>query len=404
MDRLILTPSQARKIILHAAGLTKRAQFGKGKEAVYKLIDHLGFVQIDTIYVVERAHHHAIASRVPGYKPEWLEQLQADGKIFEFWTYAAGYIPMNDFRFSLPVKASFLFRRKPLTPAEINLMKTVLDRISREGPLLARDFENDRVTKSSGWWDWRPSKLALERLHLDGRLMTNGRKDFQKVYDLPENIIPGDIDTTMPAPEEFARHVIRRSLKALGVGYFKDIAYRGRYLKDALNVQKNSVKTELETLIAAGEICKVEVTGLKGPDLYMLSEYKSRKISLSGDAFILSPFDVLNVYRHRLKNFFDFDYQVECFVPQSKRKYGYFSLPVLIGDRFVARMDSKADRKQRLLTIHNLHFEPVKLTNPMVAKLCDAIKAFAKFNQCEAISIKKSNNKSLLKIIRKALS
>ena len=144
MARLILTPSQARKIILHAAGLTKRAQFGKGKEAVYKLIDHLGFVQIDTIYVVERAHHHAIASRVPGYKPEWLEQLQADGKIFEFWTYAAGYIPMNDFRFSLPLKASFLFRRKPLAPAEINLMKTVLDRISREGPLMARDFENDR--------------------------------------------------------------------------------------------------------------------------------------------------------------------------------------------------------------------------------------------------------------------
>ncbi len=283
-------------------------------------------------------------------------------------------------------------------------MKTVLDRISREGPLMARDFENDRVTKSSGWWDWRPSKLALERLHLDGRLMTTGRKDFQKVYDLPENIIPGDIDMTMPAPEEFARHVIRRSLKALGIASVKDIAYRGRYAKDAVNVEKNSVKVELEKLVDAGEICKVEVTGLKDSVLYMLSEYKSRKISLSGDAFILSPFDVLNVYRHRLKNFFDFDYQVECFVPQSKRKYGYFSLPVLIGDRFVARMDSKADRKKRLLTIHNLHFELVKLTNPMVAKLCDAIKAFAKFNQCEAIAIKKSNNKSLLKAIQTGLS
>jgi uncharacterized protein YcaQ len=88
-------------------------------------------------------------------------------------------------------------------------------------------------------------------------------------------------------------------------------------------------------------------------------------------------------------------------VPQSKRKYGYFSLPVLIGDRFVARMDSKADRKQRILTIHNLHFEPVKLTKPMVVKLCDAIKTFAKFNQCNAIAIKKSNNKSLLKTIQK---
>lgn len=396
MNRQVITKSQARKIILHAAGLSKRAQFGKGKDAVYKLIDHLGFVQIDTIYVVERAHHHAIASRVPDYKPEWLDRLQAEGRIFEFWTYAAGYIPIHDFRFSLPLKASFLSRRKTVTQAEINLMKKVLDRISREGPLMARDFENDRVTKSSGWWDWRPSKLALERLHLDGRLMTIRRKDFQKVYDLPENIISGDIDSTMPTDEEYAKHVIRRSLKALGIAYLKEIAYSSRYVK-------NSMKVEMKKLVDEGEVCNVEVRGLKGSPLYMLSEYKSRKIGLSGEAFILSPFDILNVYRHRLRDFFDFDYQVECFVPQAKRKYGYFSLPVLIGDTFVARMDSKADRKQRILTIHNLHFEPLKLTKPMVVKICDAIKTFAKFNQCEAIVIKKSNNKSLLKAIRKAI-
>ncbi len=397
MNQVNLTKSQARKIILHAAGLTKRGQFGKGKQAVYKLIDHLGFVQIDTIYVVERAHHHVIVSRVPDYKPEWLDQLQADGKIFEFWTYAAGYLPMHDFRFSLPVKESFLARRKTLTLAEINLMKKILDRISREGPLMARDFENDRVTKSSGWWDWRPSKLALERLHFDGRLITIRKKNFQKVYDLSENIIARDIDTTMPTAEEFARHVIRRSLKALGIAYLKDIAYRGRYVK-------NSVKEELEKLVDEGEVCKVEVKGLTSAPLYMLSEYKGRKIALSGDAFILSPFDVLNVYRHRLKNFFDFDYQVECFVPQPKRKYGYFSLPVLVGDTFVGRMDSKADRKQRTLTVQNLHFESLKLTRPTVVKVCDAIKAFARFNQCEIIVIKKSNDQTLLKAIRKAVS
>jgi uncharacterized protein YcaQ len=404
MDRIILTKSQARKIILHAAGLSKRAQFGKGREAVYKLIDHLGFVQIDTIYVVERAHHHAIASRVPDYKPEWIDQLQADGRIFEFWTYAAGYIPMHDFRFSLPVKESFLARRKTLTPAEANLMKKILDRISREGPLMARDFENDRVTKSSGWWDWRPSKLALERLHFDGRLMTSQRKDFQKVYDLPENIIPGDIDTMMPTAEEFAQHVIRRALKTLGIASLKEIEYRARYVK-------NSVKQEIQKLVDAGEVCPVEVTDVKSPPLYMLPAYKKKKITLSGDAFILSPFDVLNVYRHRLKNFFDFDYQVECFVPQPKRKYGYFSLPVLVGDTFVARMDSKADRKQQTLTIQNLHFEPalsadrpVKLTKPTVMKVCDAIKSFARFNQCKAIVIKKSNNKSMLKAIRELLA
>jgi uncharacterized protein YcaQ len=397
MDKVILTPSQARKIILHATGLSKRAQFGKGKEAVYKLIDHLGFVQIDTNYVVERAHHHSIVARVPDYKPEWLDQLQADGRIFEFWTFATGYIPMHDFRFSLPVKESFAARRKALTTAEINLMKKVLDRISREGPLMARDFENDRVTKSSGWWDWRPSKLALERLHFDGSLVTTRKDNFQKVYDLPENILPPDVDMTAPTIEEFSRHIILRALKALGIAYAKEIAWSARFVK-------HSIKQELEKLVEAGDICRVEITGLKGSPLYMLPEYKKKKINLSGDAFILSPFDVLNVFRHRLRDFFAFDYQVECFVPAPKRKYGYFSLPILIGDTFVARMDSKADRKQRTLTIHNLHFERIKLTKPMVAKVCDALQAFAKFNQCDTIVIKKSNDASVLKTIRKAVA
>src|SRR5258707_7030553 len=224
MDRILLTPSKARTIILHAAGLSKRGQFGKGKEAVYKLINHLGFVQIDTNYVVERAHHHAIVSRVPDYKPEWLGELQADGRIFEFLTSDSGYIPMHEFRFSLPVKESFLSTRKPLAQAEINLMNKVLDRITREGPLMVKDFENDRKVASAGWWDWRPSKMALERLYLDGRLMTTRANDFQKVYDLPMNIIPDDVDTTMPTPEEFARHVILRSLKSLGIAYAKEMA------------------------------------------------------------------------------------------------------------------------------------------------------------------------------------
>src|SRR5258708_4192637 len=333
MSAVILTPSQARKIILHAAGLHKRAPFGKGREAVYKLIDHLGFVQLDTNYTVERAHHHVIASRIPDYKLEWLEELQADGRIFEFFTSDTGYIPMYNFRLSLPVKEGFARNRKPLTPAEISLMNRVLDRVGREGPLLVKDFENDRQEASSGWWDWRPSKIALERLYLDGRLMITRTKDFQKIYDLPLNLIPDDIDTSIPTHEEFARHVIRRGLRALGIAAANQLAWKARYVKN------NWVKKELEKLVAEGEVCKVSVEGLKTAGLYMLPTYKNKKIELSGDAFILSPWDVLNVFRRRLREFFDFDYQIECFVPEPKRKYGYFSLPVLVGDTFIARMD-----------------------------------------------------------------
>lgn len=396
MSQLILTPSQARKIILHAAGLSKRAPFGKGREAVYKLIDHLGYVQIDANFVVERAHHHAIASRVPDYKLEWLDELQADGRIFEFYTSDAGYMPMHDFRFSLCVKEGFLARRQPLTQAEINLMENVLDRVAREGPLMVKDFDNDREVASSGWWDWRPSKIALERLYLDGRLMVT-RKDFHKVYDLPRNLVPEDIDTTMPTPQEYARYVIRRCLQSLGIAYAKEIAWRARWVKN------NLVKKELEKLVEEGEVCQVAIKGLTTAPLYMLPSYKKKKIELGGDAYVLSPFDVLNVFRHRLKDFFDFDYQIECFVPQAKRKYGYFSLPILVGDTFVARMDSKADRKQKILTVHNLHFEPLKLSKPMIGKIIEAIKTFAKFNQCAAIIIKKSNSKEYLKAIKDGL-
>jgi hypothetical protein len=389
MNQLVLTQSQARKIILHAAGLSKRAQFGKGREAVYKLIDHLGFIQIDANYVVERAHHHVIASRVPDYKLEWLAELQEDGRIFEFFTSDSGFIPMHDFRFSLLVKESFSKNRKPLTQPEINLMNRVLDRIAREGPLTVKDFENDRQVASTGWWDWRPSKIALERLYMDGRLMVTRTKEFQKLYDLPMNIIPDDIETTKPTHEEFARYVIRRSLQSLGIAYVKEMVWRAHHVKNHV------VKKELEKLVAEGEVCQVAVEGLKSAPLYMLPVYKNKKIELSGDAFVLSPFDVLNVFRHRLRDFFDFDYQIECFVPQPKRIYGYFSLPVLVGDVFVARMDSKADRKQKTLTIHNLHFERVKLSKAMIDKIIDAIKIFARFNQCQEIIISKSNNKQL---------
>lgn len=391
MSQLILSKSQARKIILHAAGLARPAQFGKGREAVYKLIDHLGYLQIDTNMVVERAHHHAVATRVPDYKKEWLDELVADGRVFEYFLADAGYMPMSDFRFSLCVKESFALARGPLTQPEINLMEKVLDRIAREGPLMVKDFDNDREVASAGWWDWRPSKIALERLYFDGRLMCTRTKEFHKVYDLPVNLVPNDIDTTKPTQEEFARYIIRRTLRSLGIAYVKELAWRARRVKN------NLVKKELEKMVEEGEVCQVKVEGLTAAPLYMLRSYKNKKIELSGDAFVLSPFDTLNVFRHRLRDFFDFDYQIECFVPEAKRKYGYFSLPILVGDTFVARMDSKAERRQQVLTIHNLHFEQGKLSKPVLGKVTDAIRAFATFNQCRQIVLKKSNNREYIR-------
>ncbi|SFO52380.1 hypothetical protein SAMN05428949_5564 [Chitinophaga sp. YR627] len=396
MESIVLTKQQARKIILEAAGLARKAQFGTGAEAVYQVIDHLGFVQLDTNYVVERAHHHVMAARIPDYQLEWLTDLCEDGRVFEYMTSDAGFLPMHDFRFSLPVKEAFKVHSRPFTQAEQKLMREILDQVERDGPVKVGDFENDRQEASSGWWDWRPAKVVLERLYFTGSLMISRTKAFQKIYDLPINLVPQDTDVSVPTDEEYARFVIRRTLGALGIASAKEIAWRARRVKG------NLVKKQLEIMTSSKELKRVTVDDLKGP-FYMLPGQKTN-IQLSNDVFILSPFDVLNVFRHRLKDFFNFDYQIECFVPAPKRLYGYFSLPILAGETFIARMDAKADRKQKELIVHNLHFEAVDLDKSTIEKLIQALKAFVRFNKCRTITFTKSNKKTYLQAIRKGLS
>ncbi|RBQ06655.1 winged helix-turn-helix domain-containing protein [Pedobacter miscanthi] len=391
MEPIVLTRSQARKIILHAAGLSKKAQFGAGIEAVYKAIDHLGYVQLDTNYVVERAHHHALFARVPDYEPTWLAGLCENGDIFEYFTSDAGYLPTHEFRFSLPVMEAFQTQYNAPIKREADLMEQILDQVERDGAVMVGDFENDRQEASTGWWDWRPAKVALERLYLEGKLMIKRNSTFQKVYHLPLDVIPADTDQSMPAPEEYAQYVIRRTLGALGISSVKEMAWRSRRVKG------NLVKKELEKMLQNGDVHFVNVEGIKGP-LYMLSG-TDINVSTTEEVFILSPFDILNVFRFRLKEFFDFDYQIECFVPAPKRKYGYFSLPILSGEKFIARMDAKADRKQKLLIIHNLHFEEVDIDEKTIDKFVDALKDYIIFNKCRDITFKKSNNSDLLAII-----
>jgi len=396
MEAIELSRSQARRMILHAAGLSGKAQFGTGIEAVNRVIDHLGYVQLDTNYVVERAHHHALFTRVPDYQTEWLAALCNDGDVFEYFTSDAGFLPMHDFRFSLPVKKAFATQGSPLTKAQSDLMTQILDQVERDGAVMVGDFENDRIEASSGWWDWRPAKVALERLYLEGKLMISRNSAFQKVYQLPLDVIPHDTDQTEPTDEDYARYIIKRTLGALGISSVKEMAWRARRVKG------NLVKKELEKMLQAGEVTTAKVEGVKGP-LYMLSG-TDVNVNLEDEVFILSPFDILNVFRARLKEFFDFDYQIECFVPAPKRKFGYFSLPILAGERFIARMDAKADRKKKTLIVHNLHFEPIEVDGITIDKLVDNLKEFILFNKCNDVIFKKSNRNDLLNLISEAFS
>lgn len=396
MDPITISLTQARRIILDAAGLAKSAQFGFGIEAVYQLIDHLGFVQLDTNYVVERAHHHVMFARIPDYEVGWLAELCEEGRVFEYFTSDAGYLPMGDFRFSLPVKQAFRLQGKTPERPMANLMQQILDQVERDGAVMVGDFENDRIEASTGWWDWRPAKVALEKLYLEGELMISRDSKFHKRYDVPLNLVPQETDLTMPTAEEFARFMVRRTLKALGICSVKEMAWRAR------RVKANLVKSELEKMVEEGEVKRINVEGVKS-QLYILAD-QHMDVELSGDVFILSPFDVLNVFRHRLRDFFGFDYQIECFVPAPKRLYGYFSLPVLAGEMFIARMDAKADRKHKVLMVHNIHFEDVVLNEDILEQFSTALKVFVAFNKCHDIRFDKSNHPGYMKIIAKGFA
>ena len=185
MSETSLSVDEARRIALSAQGLLRSAPFGRGADAAARAIDQLGYVQIDTISVVNRAHHHVLQSRVPGFRPELYNKLLARKEIFEYWFHAAAYLPLREYRFYLRAMRAARERWK----VDGKTKREVLAAIEAEGPLGSRFFESGGH-QSGGWWDWKPAKRALELLYLQGELVVTAREGFQKIYDLAERALP----------------------------------------------------------------------------------------------------------------------------------------------------------------------------------------------------------------------
>ncbi len=348
-----------------------------------QIIEHLGYVQIDTISVIERAHHHVFWARNQKYRPADLGNLVKSRKVFEYWSHAASYLPMNEYRFSLPMKREFRKKENSWFPRDIKLMAAVEKRIRSEGALRSKDFEHTNKGKT-GWWDWKPAKKALERLFLEGRLEITRRDGFQKVYDLPERVIPNSVDTTMPSDAEYIQYLIERTLRHHGLASVNEIAYLKR--KDI----KVKVRNEIAKMLEDGRILRVKVE--KNEEEYFTDSRSLNNIAKpSSKILILSPFDNLLIQRKKLSNFFAFDYQIECYVPASKRKHGYFCLPIFIGNKAVARIDCKADRKAQQLVINSIHYEKGVDKKLLQSRLKPGLKAFAKFN---GVVIPSKNNRT----------
>ncbi|PIW59772.1 crosslink repair DNA glycosylase YcaQ family protein [Shewanella sp. CG12_big_fil_rev_8_21_14_0_65_47_15] len=355
--------------------------------SVPALISRLGYVQIDSINVVERAHHHVLHSRMPQYQSSMLDTALAQGEIFEYWSHAAAYLPMADYRFSLQRKQQLQEGGKHWFEPDDKVMQEVLARIDAEGPLKASDFEHTEG-KNGAWWDWKPAKKALEQLFMRGELMVTRREKFQKVYDLTERVLPKGTNIEVPTDAEFARYLIERYLDAHAFGSAAQMAYLRKGVK-------STVSHMLVQLLAQGTLASFKAAG---QDYYYRPELQLNR-SIPNKVWLLNPFDNLLIQRQRLKQWFDFDYQIEVYVPAEKRQYGYYSLGILWRDSFVGRVDVKADRQTGILLLQQLTLEEGVMVNGLEEDFCvafeSAVTEYARFNGCDRWKLVKANHKGL---------
>lgn len=391
-----LSIDDARKLVLLSQGLPSFKRARGPLDSTLSALEQLGYVQIDTISVIQRAHHHTLWNRNPRYTASHLDQLVAEKRVFEYWSHAAAYLPMRDFRFSLPRKRAIAcgeqehwFERNP------RLENQVLKRIASEGPLMAKDFENSG--KRIGDWKIKPAKRALETLFMQGDLMVSQRINFQKVYDLTERALPTGTDTTDPTPEEHARFLITRFLRANGLGQAAEIAY-------LLPKTRPLIHRTMMDMVATGELRQIRV---EDKDYHVLPDSLEtlNKPLARSRLKILSPFDNLVIQRKRMQALFGFNYLIECYLPAAKRQYGYFTLPILWNGRLAARMDCKAERRTSLLHIHHLALEPwLVKKDAFLEALVKELASFLQFNECTRLRVHRTTPDNLKLEVEESLN
>ncbi|MDP8221022.1 MAG: crosslink repair DNA glycosylase YcaQ family protein [Candidatus Stygibacter frigidus] len=337
------------------------------------------YVQLDTIHVTERAHHHVLWTRYPGYKKEMLDDLMSSRQVFEYWTHAASILPIESFKYTLRRKQNFSWHNHITDTREFKeLLIYVYERICNEGALSASDF-NDKNPHPNEIWSWKHSRYALEHLFQQGTLMVAGRNKFRKIFDLTERVYPQSEKIECPSTEEAAEFQVTRAISALGAATEKQIINYLRF-SDA-----ESIKKMIAQQSADGRVNPVKYHN----KVYYTSVNPTVQQEYPEQVFILSPFDNLIINRQRILDIFDFDYKLECYLPAAKRKYGFFSMPLLYQDRFIGLLDAKADRKGKVLLINNL-IKFAKLNESEEKLLNSALEDFAAFNNCRTIDFNPS--------------
>lgn len=380
----------ARRLFLHRHALGEAPAGPASGAALASLIDRLGFVQVDSINTVERAHHMILWSRRPSYRPEALKRLlERDRVLFEHWTHDASVVPMEflghwQLRFRRD-EARIRARWRDWQGAAFEgKLDEVLERIRLDGPVGTGDVaeERDPGSKGAGWWDWQPSKTALEFLWRIGRLAVTRRDGFAKVYDLAERVYPQVLQHEAEATIAWA---CASALDRLGFATSGELAaFWGKITPD-------EAKGWCAAALARGEIEEILLEGADGAPRRSFARpgtvEEAAGLAAAGSRVrVLSPFDPALRDRNRAERLFGFRYRIEVFVPEPQRQYGYYVFPVLEGERLIGRLDARARRSAGVLQVRAFWPEAgVRMGGGRLARLEAELDRLARFAGCERV-------------------
>lgn len=388
----VLSNTDARRLFLYKHGLgTPPKGAGKGPDLAAAIAE-IGFIQVDSINTVARAHHMILAARRPSYREKNLKNLiEKDRALFEHWTHDASIIPIDFFphwrlRFERDAERLRARWRNWRRDGFEEKFDTILKQVSDHGPVTSGDVGEGEQRKSGGWWDWHPSKTALEYLWRSGQLSVRGRNNFQKVYDLTERVIP-DVHLNMRHElEDTIDWAASSALSRLGFATSGEIAAFWDL------ITPDEAKAWCRSALDSERILEIDIecAGTAPRRAYTPPETLASVPDLSAPPSrvrILSPFDPALRDRKRAQRLFDFHYRIEVFVPEPKRQYGYYVFPVLEGDRLIGRIDMKAFRAENRLNVRAFWPEKkIRLSKGRLARLEAELDRMARFAGCSRIS------------------
>lgn len=394
--------SSARALHLAAQGVLQAPPRKSSKQDVLACIRNMAALQIDTINVVARSPYLVLWSRLGHYEHAWLNELLEEGHLFEYWSHEACFLPIEDYglyrhQMVSPQGLGWKYNHKWLKD-NAGQVEKIRQHIHAHGASRSADFERTDG-KSGGWWEWKPEKRSLEVLFTTGELMVARRHNFQRIYDLRERVHPAWNDKKhLKSQLTSQRMQILQSVRALGICKANWIADYFRMAKfDARNQPAQLVK---EGLLIPVTVDKSDQLFYVHPDrLPLLQQAADQQLKATATR-ILSPFDPVVWDRKRAIELFNFDYKLECYTPAPKRRYGYFTLPILRKGALIGRMDAKAHRKQGLFEIKSLHLEDgVQISQSLASDLGKTLRDFALWHECADIQLQQTSSAQFSKLL-----